>query len=131
MRVAFATALSALAVSPAGATLQFQKVFVQEHIADHPDREFAQFVERKAKCNICHQGTKDRTQHNRYGEELARLLNHRADKEDVAKVVAALRTVAELPADPSKPGGGTFGDRIVAGKLPAGDLDELKTERAK
>jgi hypothetical protein len=120
-----------LAAERADATLQFQKVFVREYIADHPDCEFAEFVQRKVKCNICHQGTKDRTQHNRFGAELARLLDHRADKDDGEKIIAALRTVADLPADPSQADGPTFGHLIEAGKLPGGDLEDAKREPTK
>lgn len=131
-RLALPTAaLLALAAEPAAATLPFQKVFVSQYIAEHPDREFAAFVERKAKCNVCHQGTKDRSQHNRYGAELAKLLDHRADNSNCEKIVAALKTVAEMPADPSQPDGPTFGELIAAGELPGGKLDEVRQEPSK
>lgn len=129
--LALSASLLAVPADRAEATLQFQKVFVREYVADHPDREFAELVERKTKCNICHEGTKDRTQHNRYGAELANLLDHRADKGDDAKIVAAFETVAEMPADPSQPDGPTFGELIEAGKLPGGESDQVKQESDK
>jgi hypothetical protein len=127
---ALAIASILLAARYAHATVQFQKAFVREYIVDHSDRDFAAFAQRKARCNICHQGCKDRTQHNRYGTELAKLLDHRADKNDVAKIVAALTTVGEMPADPSQPAGETFGERIKNSMLPAGELDMLRLEPA-
>jgi hypothetical protein len=127
-RLVLASLLLLSCAAQAGATLQFQKVFVREYLADHPDREFAAFAQRKAKCNICHQGTKDRTQHNRYGDELAKLLDHQTDKNNVEKIVTAFKTVADVPVDPSQPAGDTFGGRIKNSKLPAGELDELRQE---
>jgi hypothetical protein len=110
----------------AEATLPFQRAFIREYVADNPNREYAQFVKRKAKCNVCHQGTKDRTQLNVYGAQLAKLLDYRTDNHNEAKIVAALREVANLPCDPSRTDCATFGERIAAGELPAGNLENLR-----
>ena len=91
-------------------------------------REFAAFVQRTAKCNVCHQGTKDRKNLNPYGEELAKLLDYHTDNHDVAKIAAALETVADMPPDPSRPDGPTYGERIAEADLPAGDLEKMKRE---
>ncbi|QDS99168.1 3-keto-disaccharide hydrolase [Adhaeretor mobilis] len=110
---------------PACAVIQFQKVFLSEYIEEHPDEEFAKFAKRKARCYVCHQG-KGNKHNNVYGEQLARLLDHKEDKKNDAKITAALRKVGELPLDPSDPKSETFAQRIAASKLPAGELEDLK-----
>jgi hypothetical protein len=128
LRALAAAALLFVAAPNSRATMQFQQVFTEQYLADHPDRQFVEFVRCEAKCYTCHQGCEDRKNHNAYGAALAKLLDALADRENVAKVLAALREVENLPADPSEPDGPKFGDRISAGKLPAGELDVLKRE---
>ncbi|MGI9455790.1 MAG: 3-keto-disaccharide hydrolase [Aeoliella sp.] len=114
--------------SPAHAIVEFQKVFIDEYIDEHPDKKFAKFVKRKARCHICHQGKANKYD-NIYGAQLSLLLDHEADKKDVEKITAAIREVASLPFDPEVEDGESFADRIAASKLPGGDdLDELKKE---
>lgn len=127
--VAFVVAMIGSA-APTGATVQFQKVLTDEYLAAHTNRQFVDYVRREAKCNTCHQGCKDRKNHNAYGDALARLLDAKADRDDRAKVLAALREVESLPADRRQPAGPTFGDRLAAGQLPAGDLEDAKREPA-
>jgi hypothetical protein len=129
-RIALAVTLLQLASERAAATLPFQKAFIREYAADHPDREYAAFVQRTAKCNVCHQGTKDRKNLNPYGNQLAKLLDYHTDNHDAEKISAALQTVATMPADPSRSDGPTYGERIADGELPAGDLENLKREPA-
>jgi hypothetical protein len=118
----------ALAAAPAAATLQFQQVFLDQYLADHPDRQFVEFVRTEAKCYTCHQGCEDRKNHNAYGAELAKHLDALADRENVAKILAALRDVEDVPVDAAQPKGPTFGQRIAASQLPAGELEDAKRE---
>jgi hypothetical protein len=108
--------------------MQFQQVFLDQYLADHPDRAYVEFIRCQAKCYTCHQGCQDRRNHNAYGRELAGHLDPLADRDNLAKILAALKEVEKLPADASQPDGPTFGDRIRAGKLPAGDLEDAKEE---
>jgi len=127
--LAFAAALvltSAIA-QPAAAIQQFYKVFVSEYLDNHPDQQFADHVKKDVKCYVCHQG-KERKHRNAYGQELAKLLNAKKDAKDTDKIVAALKTVADQHVNPSDDKSDTFGARITAGKLPAGELDDLKKE---
>ena len=113
--------------NPVSAVVQFQKAFIAEHLDRHPDQAFAKFAKRKARCHICHQG-KGNKHNNVYGTQLAKLLDHKKDKKDTAKIVVAIRKVAKLPFDPSDKAGETFADRIAASQLPGGILDELKKQ---
>ncbi|MEX2316965.1 MAG: hypothetical protein WD669_07425 [Pirellulales bacterium] len=115
---------------PAKATMQFQQVFIDQYLADHPDRDYVEFIRSQAKCYTCHQGCEDRRNHNAYGQVLADRLDALADRDDVSKVLAALREVENLPADPKTPDGPTFAERIAASLLPAGDLEDAKREPA-
>ena len=112
---------------PASAVIQFQKVFVSEYLDEHPDEEYAKFAKRKARCHICHQG-KGGKHNNIYGAHLAKLLDHKKDKKDLEKITAALKQVAKLPYDSEARQGETFEDRILASKLPAGELVDLKKQ---
>src|SRR4029079_16724049 len=109
---------------------QFQQVFIDRYLADHPDRDFVDYVRCQAKCNVCHQGCENRKNHTDYGRELAKRLNALADRNNTAKILAAYKEVADLPADASNPTGPTFGQRIADGQLPAGQLDDAKREPA-
>ncbi|HEX9595969.1 MAG TPA: hypothetical protein VF982_03745 [Anaerolineales bacterium] len=120
--------LVACLTSPALAVLQFCKVFKTEYLDNHPNLEFAAELNKPAnRCFVCHQG-KNRKHHNAYGIHLVELLDRKTDTKDVAKITAALKTVAAMPVDPSKPDGETFGDLIAAGKWPGGDFESLKQE---
>jgi hypothetical protein len=122
---------AALAFAPeASATRPFRDVFIDQYLADHPDRDYVDFVRRQARCYTCHQGKKDRRNCNAYGTELAKYLDAEADRENAAKVLAVLHEAENAPVDPSQPDGPTFGDRIKASLLPAGDLEDAKRESA-
>ncbi len=123
-----AIAATLAASQPARATVDFQKVFFAEYIESRSDEAFAKYAKRKAKCFFCHQGRKSKKNNNLYGQELAKLLDHKKDKKDIEKITAALRKVDKLPFDPKDPQSPTYGDRIRAGKLPAGELSQLKKE---
>jgi hypothetical protein len=123
-----ACALGVTVAPPAGATVQFQKVFINDYLAEHPDRQFVEFVSREAKCNTCHQGCKSRKLHNAYGAALGDLLDAKADRDDREKILAALRNVESRPADPKNTSATTFGQRIQGSQLPAGPLEEARRE---
>ncbi|MEQ8848320.1 hypothetical protein [Botrimarina sp.] len=90
------------------------------------DKDFRKLA-RKAKCNICHQGKKERTNYNRYGEELTLHLTEE-DRKDEDKILAALKTIADTRSDPSDPAAPTFGELIARGELPGGPLEESQRE---
>jgi hypothetical protein len=108
--------------------MPFQQVFVERYLAEHPDRDFVEFVRCQAKCYVCHQGCEDRKNRNAYGDALAERLDALADRDNVERILAALREAASLPADPAKPSGPTFGDRIAGSQLPAGELEDSERE---
>jgi cytochrome c2 len=94
---------------------QFKEVYVKE------GTPLATEVE-AAKCNVCHKG-KSKKDRNTYGEALAKLLDKKADKENVEKIREALATVAKESSDPSNPSSPTFGALIEQGKLPGGPVE--------
>ncbi|RIK72485.1 MAG: hypothetical protein DCC67_19195 [Planctomycetota bacterium] len=112
------------------AIAQFQAVFIKEYITDHPDKEFADYVKKKAKCNICHQGkvSPKNVHHNVYGTPLVEMLDPEKDKKDVEKIKKALAEVAAMPSDPKDEKSPTFGDLIKQSKLPGGPLEESQKE---
>jgi hypothetical protein len=126
--VALAVTVNATVAPDAMATAKFQRVFIDECLKEHPDNDYVKFMRREARCLICHQGKGGHYNHV-YGEHLAKHWDHEADKNDTEKMAAAIAAVNKLPYDPENPDGGTFGDRIAASKLPAGDdLKEFEQE---
>jgi hypothetical protein len=107
--------------------LQFQKVFMDEYIAKHKDKNFAEYVTKKVKCHICHQG-KLRKHHNPYGIHLVELLDRKKDIRDAAKIKAALEKVAKMHSDPEDDKSPTYGEMIAASELPGGSLEEVQKE---
>lgn len=114
-----------LGASRAMAFPQFMKEFVNLYASD-PDAEYTDLVKKEAKCFVCHQGKKKKNR-NAYGDALHEYIG-KPDRKDVEKIVAALQTVAEQSSDPETEGAPTFGELIAEGKLPAGELDDLKAE---
>jgi hypothetical protein len=107
---------------PAKADKAFRDEFIAKYVQttskDAKDVAFARACE-EAKCTICHEGL-NKKKRNAYGQELAKLLKRDTDKENKAKIQAALDKVAALKANPKNPNSPTFGDLIKAGKLPGG-----------
>lgn len=126
---ATAIALTTVAPRPAAAILQFNKVFNAEYLDNHPDQKYAEYMKKEVKCYACHQG-KERKHRNAFGAQLSELLDAKKDAKDTDKIIAALKTVADMHVTPSDDKSETFGQRIAAGKLPAGELDDLKKEPA-
>jgi hypothetical protein len=107
---------------------EFQGKYVKPDSDDEKDKAFTVLVTQTAKCNVCHVAGKDKKARNVYGMQLSMLLkkeNFKAERlkdeadKCTAEIVAALDAVAAIKSgDGSSP---TFGELIVAGKLPAGD----------
>jgi cytochrome c2 len=125
----FAAVLIGLAsAQPAAAVVQFQKVFKEEYLDKHPDKQYAAALTKASdKCYVCHQG-KSRKHHNAFGEHLEELLDRKKDMKDVEKIKAALAKVLEMRVEPTNEKSETYADRVKAGKWPAGELEELKKE---
>ena len=119
LAVAAMAILVAACARPAFAIKQFQDefkaVYVKPDSSDPAEKALAAAVD-GAKCNVCHKG-KEKKDRNAYGEALAALLDKKEDAKNMEKIRKALETVA---AQPSAPGGPTFGDLIKQGKLPGG-----------
>lgn len=113
---------------PAHAIPQFQKEFLTLYAADKAT-DFAKEA-KKAGCFVCHQG-KLRKNQNLYGQELAKLLDKKADMKNPEKIIEALKKVEALHSVAGDDKSPTFGDLIKEGKLPGGPLDEAKKEPAK
>ena len=101
----------------------FQKVFRKQYADKEKNPEYYKTV-KEAKCWVCHQydpeEPKKKKKHNRYGEELEKLLDKKKDKKDVEKIIEALKTVAAMHSDPKDEKSPTYGELIKQGKLPNG-----------
>jgi hypothetical protein len=134
MRFAFGFALVAFllfaSARPAGAVLQFYKVFEAEHLTNHPDQEFVALVKKPAnRCYVCHVGKK-RSHRNEFGALMEEPLDWKKDSKDKEKIAAAIDDALAKPVDPNNPSGETYADRLGKSLFPAGELDELKKEPA-
>ena len=112
---------------PAAGVQQFFDAFVKTYVTDHPDKKFVELVTKDAKCHVCHKG-KNRKNHNVFGEELDTLLDRKTDVKDQEKILAAFNKVLDMHVDPKNDKSETYRDRVKSGKLPAGELDDLKKE---
>lgn len=117
-----------LIAEPAFAWKQFQDQWWEIYTEDAgPD--FQKLVKKEAKCLVCHQG-KRRQNHNDYGIHLVKLLT-KADRRDEQKIVEAIKTVGKMHSDQKDEESPTYDEIIASGKLPGGDLEELKKEPKK
>mgnify|MGYP000156237332 CR=1 FL=1 len=113
--------VAALSASPAFAVKQFKERFEKRYIkADSAEPKDAALREayEKAGCNVCHEGESKKNR-NAYGRALNEYLE-KNDKDDDAKIDAALEKVESkrsVPGDDKSP---TFGELLRQGKLPAG-----------
>lgn len=114
-----------LTAAPAKAIKNFQADFVARYVQPSDDapkevaRKAAMLGEavEEAKCNVCHNG-RNKKLRNAYGDELARLLDKKADAENTEKVISALEIVGRIKSDPDDENSPTYGDLIDQGKLP-------------
>jgi hypothetical protein len=122
--------LFSLTAQPVAAILPFYKVWEAEYLANHPDKEYVALVKKPAnRCFVCHVGKK-RSHRNVYGAQMEELLDAKKDMKDKEKILAAIRKAGEAHVDPDDTASETFADRIVAGKFPGGELEEMKKEPA-
>ena len=112
------------------AIAQFQAAFIKQYVNTHEDKEFAAYVKKEARCNICHQGkaTTKNVHHNAYGKHLVELLDPKKDKSNAKKIKEAFDKVAKMHSDPKDEKSPTYGDLIKQSKLPGGTLEESKKE---
>lgn len=101
---------------------EFDLLYVKKDSSEANDQALVVAVE-KVKCNVCHKG-KDKKQRNAYGEELAKLLDKKADAKNPEKIKDALEKVSQLPSVPGDSAAPKFGDLIKEGKLPGGDDED-------
>ncbi len=131
-QIAFVLCLAVLALvtltKPAQAIPQFQKEFITLYASDK-ESDFGKEV-KKAGCFTCHQG-KLRKNQNAYGQELAKLLDKKADMKNPEKIVESLKKVADMHSVAGDDKSPTFGELISEGKLPGGPLEDAKKEPAK
>jgi len=114
-------------VRPSVAVLQFYNAFLDQYIKPHPDKKFAEMVQKEAKCLICHQG-KLRKNHNVFGKELKKLLDRKKDAKNTEKILASFKKVLAMHVDPKDEKSETYADRLKVGKLPGGELADLQKE---
>lgn len=127
----FAAVLVACGLThPAMAIKQFSDQFKELYIKHHPNKEFAEYVTKKVRCFVCHQGKKKKN-HNPYGQHLTELLDRKKDKKNKEKIIAALKQVGAMHSDPNDEKSPTYAELIAAGKLPGGPLEEVKKEPVK
>lgn len=114
---------------PAWAVAEFQKEFLAMYIKEHKDKEFAEYVEKKVKCFVCHQGKKAKKNRNAYGAPLSELLDAKKDKKEVKKIQEALAKVGAMHSDAKDEKSPTFAELIADSKLPTGNtLADLEKE---
>jgi len=115
---------------PAGAYPQFQKAFQDGYLKSLKDKKFAEAMEKgDVKCLVCHQG-KQKKNRNAFGKEVSKILTKKNVK-DNDKIVAGLKKALALHVDPKNDKSETYMDRLMAGKWPAGNLEDLKKEPKK
>jgi hypothetical protein len=137
-------AVSVGSAQPAAAIPYFLKVYLEEYkkdIESQKDKAFPEFVAKKAKCYICHQGKKSKKNNNIYGLQLKPLLDKKKNKENKKdaklgeenkqKIIAALKKVSLLHTDPKDKKSPTYGELIKQGKLPGGKLEDAMKEPKK
>lgn len=126
----FVVAVLTATAQPTVARLQFYKAWEAEYLTDHSDKDFAALVKKPAnRCFVCHVGKK-RTHRNDYGKLMEEALDGKKNVRDKDKILAAIKAAGEKHVDPNDDSSETFGERIAAGKFPAGDLEDLKKEPA-
>jgi hypothetical protein len=132
LRIVVALLLVIGIARPSAAVVQFYMQFKKEYLDNHPDKEYAEFVNKAAnRCFVCHQGKKSRKNRNPFGQHLSELLDAKKDVKDKEKIVAALKKVVVMHVDPKDEKSETYLDRIKASKWPGGELEDLQREPEK
>jgi len=131
LRTVLALLLVVAFVRPSAAIMQFYVEYKKEYLDNHPDKEYAELVNKAAnRCFVCHQG-KNRKNHNAFGIHLVDLLDKKKDMRDKEKIAAALKKVVEMHVDAKDEKSETYLDRIKASKWPGGEYEDLKKEPPK
>jgi hypothetical protein len=121
--------LVSFAPRPAFAILQFYQVYKKDYLDNHPDKKYAEEVNKGMnKCYVCHQGKKSRKNHNAFGVHLVELLDRKKDMKNVEKISAELKKVVAMNVDPKDKKSETYADRIKASKWPGGELKDIMEE---
>jgi len=116
-------------VSIASADPKFYAVFKKEYLDKHPDKKFAEAVNKAdVRCLVCHQGKKLKKHRNSFGQELGKLLDRKKDLKNDEKISASIKKVLAMHVDPKNEKSETYMDRLKASKWPGGELEELKKE---
>jgi len=129
--VAAIVAASFLSAEPAYAIKPFADAFVEKYNLKEPktDEQKALAAEvKEAKCALCH-APKDKKVRNDYGEALDELLDKgdyssKRRKDEPEEVQKELFAALEKVEKGKSKEGGTYGERIKAGKLPGKMLEE-------
>ena len=114
----------------AKAIVAFKKQFEKMYLTEQSSEEFRETVKsNKTGCYVCHQGKK-RKNNNRYGQELAELLDKKEHAKDKEAIAAALKKVEPMHSKKGDESSPTYGELIEGNKLPGGPLEEVKKEPA-
>ncbi len=105
---------------------QFQKAWQEKYLTEGTDEAFQELIKKEAKCWVCHQG-KTKKHHNEYGKHFLPLLE-KTDKDDTDKINKALADVGAMHSIAGDEESPTYAELIAKGKLPGGELEELKKE---
>ena len=115
--------------APAFADPKFYIVFKKEWLEKHPDKKFAEAMDKPdARCFVCHQGKKSKKHHNAFGVHLVDLLDRKKDLKDDKKIADSIKKVLAMKVDPKNDKSETYLDRLKASKWPGGELEALKKE---
>ena len=132
--VALALVVTSLMSSPARAippmVAEFKAKYVAQEPASDQDKAFAEMVT-EAKCNVCHVADEKKTERNRFGVELSKLIDkdqvkaglENTPEETKKELGAAFDKVAALPYQSGQENSPTFGQVISLGRLPGADHD--------
>ena len=112
----------------ASALPDFFKAFSKKYVEPSKNDDFKATV-KKTRCNVCHVKRKPKKMNNKYGEELAKLIEGSAkqrladagdDGKDAEKekLLGELKKAFEVTAKKKAPTGETFGERLKEGQLP-------------
>ena len=115
--------------APALADPKFYMVFKKEYLEKHPDKKFAEAMDKPdVRCLVCHQGKKSKKNHNAFGLPLVDLLDRKKDLKDEKKISESIKKVLAMKVNPKDPKSETYLDRLKASKWPGGELEDLKKE---
>ena len=107
--------------------IEFKNLYYKPESKDAKEKKLAEAIDKVSTkieledtviqnaCNVCHVKGKAKKMRNEYGEQLAKLLDRKADKDDPKKIQESIKKVGALKS--SK--GPTYSEMLKEGKLPA------------